>query len=153
MKTKAVSRLFALDLAPLLKKPHIIISILEPGAEPLVFAPNKNRLAVLTLNFYDLDYDPKKWGEKDTNEIVKEYGHGLFKVAQAEAILDFVEQWHDLAAFALIHCEAGVSRSAAVSAAIDKIYTGSDMAVFGDPKYIPNRYVYRTILEARHWRR
>ena len=46
----------------------------------------------------------------------------------------------------MIHCEAGISRSAAVAAAIAKL-KGLDEAQFFDEPFEPNGLVYRTILE------
>lgn len=147
MRVVALSKLFALRYAPELDKSHIIISILEPKAEPIEFPPNKTRLAVLSINFYDLDYNPERWGEKDTEEIVEQYGHGIFTVQQANTIIDFVEQWKDSIKLVVVHCEAGISRSAGVAAAISKVLTGSDEKIFNSKWHIPNMYVYRTILE------
>ena len=48
----------------------------------------------------------------------------------------------------VVHCEAGVSRSAGVAAAILKALTGTDRNVFNNPKYVPNMTCYRTVLEA-----
>ena len=47
----------------------------------------------------------------------------------------------------IIHCWAGVSRSAAVAAAILKVYTGNDDQIFKSGTYAPNMYVYHKILE------
>jgi hypothetical protein len=44
----------------------------------------------------------------------------------------------------VINCEAGISRSAAIAAALSKILTGDDKVFFD--QFIPNRHIYRTIL-------
>ena len=46
----------------------------------------------------------------------------------------------------ICQCSAGISRSAGVAAALGVILNGSDKEIFNDPKYCPNRFVYRTIL-------
>lgn len=47
----------------------------------------------------------------------------------------------------IVHCNLGISRSAAVAAAISKALTGSDKEFF-DGKYVPNMVVYYTVLKA-----
>jgi predicted protein tyrosine phosphatase len=49
----------------------------------------------------------------------------------------------------IVHCGAGVSRSAGLAAALAKWYNGSDLEFF-KPPYAPNMLVYRTMLEALH---
>ena len=46
----------------------------------------------------------------------------------------------------IVHCGAGVSRSAGVCAAIMKYLTGDDSEIFDNPKYCPNMTCYRTVL-------
>lgn len=48
----------------------------------------------------------------------------------------------------IVHCEAGMSRSAGVAAAIMKYLFGTDEAIFGIPSYRPNMLCYRRTLEA-----
>ena len=50
----------------------------------------------------------------------------------------------------IVHCEAGVSRSAGVAAAILKALTGDDREVFNSPRYVPNMTCYRAVLNAFH---
>ena len=48
----------------------------------------------------------------------------------------------------IVHCEAGVSRSAGVGAAIMKALNGDDWDVFKNPLKCPNMKCYRTVLNA-----
>ena len=48
----------------------------------------------------------------------------------------------------IVHCEAGVSRSAGVAAAIMKALTGDDKEVFNNPRYVPNMTCYRAVINA-----
>jgi predicted protein tyrosine phosphatase len=150
MKVIALSRALALWMADQIPEPHVIVSIIEPHEAPLEFVENKSRLAILSLNFYDLDYNPERWGEQDTKEIVEQYGHGIFTPDQAKQIVDFVEEWKKKAQMIMVHCSAGVSRSAGVAGAISLVLNGKDEAFFKG-RYIPNRFVYRTILN--EWER
>jgi predicted protein tyrosine phosphatase len=118
--------------------PFAAISVsTNPGEWPVI--SETNRVALLQLSFADRDM------VKDaTPETIAKYD--LFRPDQAKQILDFVtENWDKVDAF-LIHCEAGVSRSPAIAAAITKIAGGEDTYYFRH--YSPNRYVYKTILEA-----
>jgi protein-tyrosine phosphatase len=46
----------------------------------------------------------------------------------------------------IVHCDAGVSRSAAVGAALARAFSGDDAEFFAG-RYRPNVRVYRTLLE------
>ena len=48
----------------------------------------------------------------------------------------------------IVHCEAGICRSAGVCAAIQKWMMNDDSAIFTNPKYTPNMTCYRAVLNA-----
>ena len=48
----------------------------------------------------------------------------------------------------LVHCDAGISRSAGIAAALLKYFTGSDDQIFRDSYYCPNTWCYRKTLGA-----
>ena len=73
-------------------------------------------------------------------------GYKIFNNADAKQILDFVKVQIGLVDFFIVHCEAGISRSAGVAAALSKIYNGNDNHIFNCGKYLPNMLVYKTIL-------
>lgn len=64
----------------------------------------------------------------------------------AEQVLDVVERVG--VDRVVVQCEAGRSRSAGLAAALGKIYNDDDWFIFDNAKYNPNRYVYRTMLNA-----
>ena len=43
-------------------------------------------------------------------------------------------------------CDAGISRSSAIAAALMYWINGSDNEIWDNPRYVPNRFVYRTLL-------
>ena len=47
----------------------------------------------------------------------------------------------------IVHCNAGISRSSGVCAAIMKGMTGDDSQIFDNPKYVPNTTCYKVVLE------
>lgn len=98
--------------------------------------PNLNatqRMGLLQMAFADLEF-PKPG-----------YEHMLFGYEQADKILDFVNEMYDKVDQFLVHCEAGISRSPAVAAALAKICGGDDAFYF--EKYSPNLLVYNKLLQ------
>jgi predicted protein tyrosine phosphatase len=69
----------------------------------------------------------------------------LFDKSHANTILDFVKKNKNEIDLLFVHCEAGISRSPAVAAAISRIYFNDDAEWF--KMYKPNDLVYKIILE------
>jgi protein-tyrosine phosphatase len=100
----------------------------------------ENRVGLLQLEFLDAEFvrPSHKWGA----------GLHIFDEADAVQILDFVqEMWPEVECF-MVHCAAGISRSPAVAAAIEKIYYDNDSYWFNTRT--PNMLVYRNILNVYH---
>ena len=112
--------------------PWAVISITDPGSENARLS-TKNRVAVLRLKFHDLDR-PYPGYEDD-----------LFTPSMAREVIEFVTTWRPKIKTLLLHCEAGISRSAATAAFVAKITFGEDAEYF--KRAIPNRLVYRTLLK------
>ena len=109
------------------------ISITEAHGYPIDFNKNKGNIEFLSLNFDDC-----------TTELEGKCITDL----QAKAIVDFVLNDHvaDKTEWFCMNCTAGVSRSAAVCAAIMRILCGDDMPVFTNSHFCPNMTVYRMVL-------
>lgn len=75
-----------------------------------------------------------------------ESGTNCMEESHARAIKKFVERNKDV--HIIVHCDAGISRSAGIAAALLKFYNGDDWQIFDDPKYCPNMLCYRTMLSA-----
>jgi hypothetical protein len=112
-------------------KDCIIISITDIVAPVNHFAENPHIKGILNLKFNDCDFGEEYCIEK--NDGVK--------------IIDFVNKNLNKVDKIVVHCEAGVSRSAGVCAALMLIITGSDKAIFDSVQYCPNMSCYRTVLE------
>jgi len=123
--------------------PHIIVSISTPPDEEANIRMNDKTLGILRLWFFDRD--------TPTGEASKDLESFLFMPTHADQILDLVAA-HPTAEHFIVHCDAGISRSSAIAAAISKITCGDDSEYFHGCRYHPNRRVYRGILEA-HARR
>ena len=114
-------------------RPWAAISISSGHECPLL--SEDNRVGLLRLVFEDIT-------QPDTPES--------FTPAQAAEILDFVASVWDKVDVFLVHCDAGLSRSPAVAAALSRIYYGDDGQWF--ELDFPNRLVYDLLVET-HSRR
>lgn len=117
-------------------RPHeeqsVVISISTPfdrHGEKIYPSLYNKIVAVLPLLFDDVD------GGKD-----------CMTAEDAQKIATFVKR-HEGKKI-IVHCDAGVSRSAGIAAAILKHYTGDDRKIFDSPRYCPNMLCYRLTLNA-----
>ena len=121
-------------------EPHfdksVIISISDAGASRNKFGDSKKYGSGI-VDVLFLFFDDVEAGEP--NPISR---------SDAAAIADFVKRYEKTVDKIIVHCNAGVSRSAGVCAAIMKYMTGDDMALFGKAFYCPNSTCYRYVLEA-----
>ncbi|HWQ58376.1 MAG TPA: hypothetical protein VN540_05080 [Clostridia bacterium] len=72
----------------------------------------------------------------------------LMTQEQADAIRDFVLRYVNEIDLLIVHCTGGVSRSAAVAAAVLAGLGESDARIWNDENYRPNPLVYRMVLRA-----
>lgn len=110
----------------------IIISITDIDKEINKFASNPHIKNICRVQFDDVEInEPRHITRND-----------------AEKILEFVNHYVDKIDKIVVHCEAGVSRSAGVCAALMQIINGNDSEIFNNPKFCPNMTCYRTVLTA-----
>lgn len=134
MEVKILSRTNAKRFSYIVDKPCIIISICDVESEPNHFSGNKNIRNILRVFFDDC--------EMTTNSET------AISEDNAKVIVSFINLWKDDIELVVIHCEAGVSRSAGVGAAILKALNNDDMPVFNNGKFCPNMKCYREVLNA-----
>lgn len=111
--------------------PSAIISISTPNQEyhQHIYRSLYNQIrCVLRLSFDDVEDGDYAITPNDTKKI-----H------------NFVEANKDLNI--IIHCDAGISRSAGIAAALMKYYNGDDSPIFDNPRHVPNMRCYQTMLE------
>ncbi len=111
-----------------------IISITDPDSVDNSFGKSENLVAVLKLKFED---------------VCSGYP-GCMTEEDARKIVDFVNSVEDKIDLLVVHCEAGISRSAGVAAAISRFKHGDDSWVFDSGKYIPNMHCYKLVLQEFH---
>lgn len=146
IKIGVLSRYQALEYCQIKHKTDsVIISISTPDVDykDMIIAPDKENRVIDLLELCFMDCD--KPGEVDV------YGtpttiDNLMSDEDAHKVVEFVERYKDKRI--LVHCDAGISRSSAVAAAILKHYTGDDSMIFDSHWYNPNRWVYRKVLKA-----
>lgn len=111
----------------------VIISIVSKGSPKnnLPITQQNGIKDVLRLSFDDVDHGENSIDEKS-----------------AASIAQFVENWKDKIDLIIVHCEAGISRSAGVGAAIMKYLYNDDSLIFNSPRYAPNMLCYRRVLNA-----
>ncbi len=118
--------------------PWAAISITtDIGTNPVL--SKENRVGLLQMAFEDIEF-PRPTTPPEL----------IFDKAKAQQILDFVaEMWPQVECF-MVHCQAGMSRSPAVAAAIEHIYHGNGSDNYWFERKTPNMAVYRTILNTHY---
>ena len=112
-----------------------VISITDPDAPVADIVGRSDAMKVRRVQFHDVDLD-----------IEERFGQ--YVAMTPEQAKNLVEFWRENMEVDLlaVHCEAGISRSAAVAAACAVLSGQSDEEFFEKP-YIPNRHVYNLMLE------
>jgi protein tyrosine phosphatase len=110
----------------------IIVSINDTFVDANEFNNNPNIKGVCSLFFNDVE------------------GNGIGHMVREDAdrIIEFVNRHVNNVDEIIVHCGAGVSRSAGVCAALMLILNGNDSAIFNNGKFCPNMHCYRLVLES-----
>lgn len=123
-------------------KSAIMISISDPYITypSTPFCSEKNKVvAIQPLFFTDADKPGKDVYDREVTE------NDLITEADAQLVKRLLKLYPDTDV--IVHCDAGISRSSGVAAAILKASTGDDSQIFNSPKYRPNMRCYRMILD------
>lgn len=115
--------------------PHVIISITSGVEDVARLRTNEHCRGILRLSFPDADVASDRFTDAD-----------LFSKHHARQVWDFVLRHRDAVKRVVVHCDAGISRSPAVAAALARALGGDDAEFFAG-KYQPNMRVYRLVLE------
>jgi len=124
------------------KTTHAWISITTPG-DDIASIPYRKTYSsgILRSQFHDIDD-----GERSSGTDSKGNYYIIPDELHAREIYHFVNMCYKSIRDLFIHCDAGISRSAGVAAALAKIYFDNNDKFFEAP-YYPNRRIYRLIME------
>ena len=114
--------------------PHVVVSITTSPFDEARIPSSPHCLGILRLAFFDSDLPAEEDGPD-----------GLFSREDARRIWRFVLPLRERLLCIVLHCNAGVSRSAGVAAALSNALCGDDHAFF--ERYRPNQRVYRLLLD------
>jgi predicted protein tyrosine phosphatase len=123
----------AIERVPPQEVPHVIISITSAPSDVARLPASPLTRAILRLSFADAD-------------VAHDAALVLFDRQRARAVAAFVREHREHVALVVVHCDAGLSRSPAVAAAITKWLGEDDTPWFA--RYRPNMLVYRMLLDA-----
>src|SRR3954467_3561018 len=115
----------------MVKSSYVVISIHDPDKQPPRIRKQPGFRASLVLSFDDAEEVPAM---ALPGEIV------LMSRGQAKKIRRFIEKHREDVGAVVVHCEAGMSRSPGVAAALCRAF-GQDDQLFWQ-EYQPNRHVY-----------
>lgn len=116
-------------------KTVIVVSITDVGSKPAKIPNLPNCLGIHREQFHDID-------EEVPNYV-------LYNKEHANRILTFVDSMipkPELSGI-MVHCEAGISRSAGLAAGLSNIVTGSDRTLFKTKPSLNSHVYSTTILE------
>jgi predicted protein tyrosine phosphatase len=119
--------------------PYLVISITDPEQPEASIPESKFLLTTLRLKFHDIA-KPNRIAEQFDTKSTDIY----MTEADAKSILSFVGKHLSKVKLMVCHCEQGISRSAAIAAALSRILQDEDEFFFRH--YWVNRYVYDLLL-------
>lgn len=115
----------------------ILISVTDPENAQAEIIESKNFVGILRLKFHDIG--KAKTFENETGNDVS------MSVSDVNKIWNFVSKNLSKAKLIVCQCEQGVSRSAAIAAAISRVLQNEDEYFF--EHFWVNRYVYDLLIE------
>lgn len=119
-------------------EPYAVISIGEPQIKPALLADSPHCRAILRLHFSDVASDLPRL--RFVTHVAP------FTLDMARQIADFTrEQIQNGVRLLVVHCEAGMSRSAGVATALSQFYNHDETHFL--VHYRPNAHVRRLLLE------
>lgn len=138
---------------------HVIISINTPGSDAAKVVTNDHTLYVQPLWFDDFDELPgpafRRVYGREPELFTKEQAQSIWKTLSEE--MQIAKGAGEPFSTIVVHCDAGISRSAGVGAALAKHLNGSDVDFFQSAKvygslylpgtFAPNMHVRRVLLE------
>jgi predicted protein tyrosine phosphatase len=107
---------------------------------------------VLSLAFHDIDerwFAPEVMEQYSAKALRELESYTLMSDEDGKKVAAFVDKHKDVDLL-IVQCDAGISRSSGMAAAILKHLTGDDSQIFGNRRFCPNRFVNKKTREALH---
>lgn len=130
MEILILSEMAAIEYVKRLSVPTSVVSITCPLDDKVTFTRSKNLKNIFHMQFNDI--------------VVKNGDFDCPKQADFKGLKKFIDELD--CELLIVHCFAGVSRSAATAAAIAQ-YLGIEMEIFNSDDYDPNPLVYKLACE------
>jgi len=131
-------------------RPYAVISITDPDSALAALPPSRLCRAILRLQFHDFTQEPEEFAallkESALEDLEPQKKWVLPTAEHAWQIVSFYRSLPADVEKVLIHCEAGVSRSAAVGAALAHCLRQTDVHFYHQSH--PNHRVRRLVIEA-----
>ena len=121
------------------KTPYLVVSVTDPEQPDASISNSPFLRATLRMNFHDIA-KPSRIAAQFATTLTDVYA----TEADAERILSFVGEHLAEVKLIVCHCEQGISRSAAIAAALSRILQAEDEFFF--QHYWVNRYLYDLLL-------
>lgn len=125
---------------------YILISISCDRDYIFNFEARGNFLGYVEVDFDDIELSTYENFAREFPDKAKRIT--LMKEYQADKIVDLVVKHKDNIEKIVIHCAAGVSRSAGVGKALAEWLNGTDEGVINPKLHIPNMYCYDKMMAA-----
>lgn len=138
---------------------HSMQSLKQRASKP--FAPGTALISIgdFGTELPQLEYKPEHILRLEFDDITPvgidyesggKYAFRLFAAEQAKQIADFVYRYWNNGGTLLCQCRFGLSRSAAVAAAVKEHFDHNGIEIFADEEeqYCPNIFVFRLTLQA-----
>ena len=119
--------------------PYLVVSVTDPEQPEATLVESPFLRATLRMKFHDIAKPSRIAAQFATNST-----DIYITEADAERILSFVGEHLAEVKLIVCHCEQGISRSAAIAAALSRILQNEDEFFFRH--YWANRYVYDLLL-------
>lgn len=129
---------------------HILIQFRTPHMNYPTITYSEKCLDEIKIHCHDIENPPTEFN----NKVIRDFPHFYkepmiyFSREHALQVLKLAFHYYNAAELCMCQCDAGVSRSTAVAAALSKIFNNDDFYFFQN--YVPNQFIYRTILEVYH---
>lgn len=129
--------------------PYVMVQIASPFDTHPGLLDDPHRVASLKVKFHDFHQVP----HDATHQTMAELAHYMYDRKTACSVVDLVREHRQRISLVAVHCEAGISRSAAMAAALAEIFR-AERRDRVDPfvQAVPNPLVYGLTLWAGRYR-